>query len=120
MYRQAVEPDGFIDHSSTLKLVTSAHPGVLELLDRAGFGVVNKLRYTQLDRKLLTALIDRWRPEMSTFHLRVGEMTITLKGVVVLLGLPINGDPILKPDFPRNYMELCEPLLGLAPLEDVR
>ena len=47
-------------------------------------------------------------------------MTITLKGVVVLLGLPINGDPILKPDYPKNYMELCEPLLGLASPEDVR
>ena len=43
----------------------------------------------QLDRSLLTALVDRWRPETHTFHLPCGEMTPKLQDVAYLLGLPI-------------------------------
>ena len=43
----------------------------------------------QLDRSLLTALVDTWRPETHTFHLPCGEMTPTLQDVAYLLGLPI-------------------------------
>ena len=43
----------------------------------------------QLDRSLLTALVDRWRPETHTFHLPCGEMAPTLQDVAYLLGLPI-------------------------------
>jgi len=34
---------------------------------------------------------ERWHEETSSFHLPVGEMTITLDDVVCLLGIPING-----------------------------
>ncbi|KAK1697930.1 hypothetical protein QYE76_014627 [Lolium multiflorum] len=37
----------------------------------------------------LTALVDRWRPETHTFHLRAGEMAPTLQDVSMILGLPI-------------------------------
>ncbi|KAK1612682.1 hypothetical protein QYE76_036355 [Lolium multiflorum] len=42
----------------------------------------------------LTALVDRWRPETHTFHLRTGEMTPTLQDVSVILGLPIHGEAL--------------------------
>jgi hypothetical protein len=48
----------------------------------------------QLDRSLLTALVDRWRPETHTFHLPCGEMTPTLQDVAYLLGLPIVGEAV--------------------------
>jgi Plant mobile domain len=48
----------------------------------------------QLDKSLLTALVERWRPETSTFHLPVGELMVTLEDVCCLWGLPIRG--ILK------------------------
>ena len=48
----------------------------------------------QLDRSLLTALVDRWRPEKHTFHLPCGEMTPTLQDVAYLLGLPIVGEAV--------------------------
>src|SRR6185436_10239246 len=48
----------------------------------------------QLDRSLLTALVDRWRPETHTIHLPCGEMTPTLQDVAYLLGLPIVGEPV--------------------------
>ena len=48
----------------------------------------------QLDRSLLMALVDRWRPETHTFHLPFGEMTPTLQDVAYLLGLPIVGEAV--------------------------
>ena len=48
----------------------------------------------KLDWSLLTALVDRWRPETHTFHLPCGEMAPTLQDVAMLLGLPISGDAV--------------------------
>jgi len=52
----------------------------------------------RLDRPFLTALIERWRPEISMFHLREEEMTLTLQDVTVLLGLRINVPPVTGTD----------------------
>ncbi|CAI0400627.1 unnamed protein product [Linum tenue] len=43
----------------------------------------------KIDHDLPTAMTERWRPETHTFHLPEGEMTITLKDVAILTGLPI-------------------------------
>ncbi|KAK1628979.1 hypothetical protein QYE76_003294 [Lolium multiflorum] len=52
----------------------------------------------------LTALVDRWRPETHTFHLRAGEMTPTLQDVSMILGLPIQGEPVwANEDTIRTY-----------------
>ncbi|WVZ49915.1 hypothetical protein U9M48_001231 [Paspalum notatum var. saurae] len=48
-----------------------------------------------LDPALLTALVDRWRPETHTFHLPCGEMTITLEDTAMILGLPMDGSPVI-------------------------
>jgi Plant mobile domain len=45
----------------------------------------------QLDKSLLTALVERWRPETSTFHLPVDELTVMLEDVCYLWGLTIRG-----------------------------
>ena len=50
-----------------------------------------------LDASLLTALVDRWRPETHTFHFRWGEMTVTLEDVAMITGLPIAGEVIVPP-----------------------
>jgi hypothetical protein len=43
----------------------------------------------ELDCSLLTALLDRWRPEIHTFHLMCEKMTSTLQDISYLLRLPI-------------------------------
>ena len=52
-------------------------------------------RRITLDASLLSALVDRWRPETYTFHFRWGEMTVTLQDVSFLTGLPIRGEPLV-------------------------
>ena len=43
------------------------------------------------DRGLMSAFVERWHKETSSFHLPVGEVTITLGDVASLLHLPIVG-----------------------------
>ncbi|XP_062186040.1 protein MAIN-LIKE 1-like [Phragmites australis] len=50
-----------------------------------------------IEVSLLTGLVDRWRPETHTFHFPCGEMTVTLRDVAMLTGLPIRGTPLVLP-----------------------
>ena len=77
-------------------------PRLLPVLRRAGFYGVSRLGWLQLDHALITAMVERWREETHTFHFPIGEATITLQGVSVLLGLPIDGDPVIAPDTLRT------------------
>ncbi|KAK1603813.1 hypothetical protein QYE76_027486 [Lolium multiflorum] len=63
----------------------------------------------------LTALVDRWRPETHTFHLRAGEMTPTLQDVSMILGLPIQGEPLCMNTASDGWREQMENLIGMAP-----
>ena len=44
-----------------------------------------------LNAPLVSALVDRWRPETHSFHLRTGEMTVTLEDVSLITDLAIDG-----------------------------
>ncbi|KAI8534609.1 hypothetical protein RHMOL_Rhmol10G0103700 [Rhododendron molle] len=92
-------------------------PPVLELIRRARLEGLCSLPFVSVDWGLITALLERWRPETHTFHLRPGESTITLQDVEVLLGIPVEGKPVtgntnLKPH------DLCKRLLGEQPTEE--
>ncbi|XP_056682429.1 serine/threonine-protein phosphatase 7 long form homolog [Spinacia oleracea] len=92
------------------------HDRVLEFVRLAGFYGVHRLvgGGLALDRSLITALIERWRQETHTFHLAVGEATITLQDVAVLLGLRVHGAPVTG-DGTGVWSALVEELLGIRP-----
>jgi hypothetical protein len=70
----------------------------------------------QLDRSLLAALADRWRPKMHTFHLPCGEMAPTLQDVSYLLGLPIAGEVVGLVAMPPSWrVELQERFAPVNP-----
>ncbi|TMW83187.1 hypothetical protein EJD97_002548, partial [Solanum chilense] len=56
----------------------------------------------QYDRALVTAMVERWRPETHCFQLPFGEVTITLPDVQVLFGLCIDGDAVYIQDATRR------------------
>src|SRR6266540_6161949 len=62
----------------------------------------------QLDRSLLSALADRWRPETHMFHLPCGEMAPTLHDVTYLLGLPLVGPAVEPRVVPRTWLDDLE------------
>ncbi|KAK1607214.1 hypothetical protein QYE76_030887 [Lolium multiflorum] len=63
----------------------------------------------------LTALVDRWRPETHTFHLRAGEMAPTLQDVSMILALPIQGEPLCINTASDGWRQQMEGLIGRAP-----
>jgi hypothetical protein len=67
----------------------------------------------------ITALVDRWRPETHTFHLRTGEMTVTLQDVAMILALPIEGQPLFFDTKSEGWREKMVGLIGRAPPEPV-
>ena len=66
---------------------------------QAGFLDVAKLGKVKIDDTLVTALVERWRPELHIFHLLVGECIITLEDVALQLGLRIDGRPVTDPTY---------------------
>ena len=94
------------------------HPRVLDVIKLSGLYGVYKSNRPAIDRSLITALVERWRPETHTFHFRTGEATITLQDVEVLYGSPVNGDPVLGDESIRtigDWQNICQRLLGFIP-----
>ena len=57
----------------------------------SGLGSLIGCSLETLDRGLVSAFVERWHIKTSSFHMPVGEMTITLDDVSCLLHLPITG-----------------------------
>ncbi|KAL0359610.1 UNVERIFIED_CONTAM: protein MAIN-LIKE 2 [Sesamum angustifolium] len=86
----------------------------IELVKRAGFGYLRLIPAISLDNPLISALVERWRKETNTFHMTVGEMTVTLEDVAYLLGLRIDGEPVIGVTY-TTCDSVCVKYLGKAP-----
>ena len=101
-----------VHHSRTMinELITSYYhtipepePQIIPLLSSTGFQHIALIKQCKIDPALITALVERWRPETHTFHLPWGECTITLEDVA-------RGSP----------SQICHELLGEVPPENAR
>ncbi|XP_075085053.1 serine/threonine-protein phosphatase 7 long form homolog [Nicotiana tabacum] len=82
------------------------HPRIVRRLQDTSFYKIIEIGRLQLDWSLITALIEWWRPDTHTFHLPIGEATITLQDVEVLYGLSVDGHPVVYPHALREYTGL--------------
>ncbi|KAF7824736.1 serine/threonine-protein phosphatase 7 long form-like protein [Senna tora] len=87
---------------------------LVRYLRMAGFYGASRAGYFPYDHHLVSAFVERWRPETHTFHMPMGECTITLQDVAVQLGLPIEGMPVIG-STNHNWPQLCEECFGLRP-----
>ncbi|XP_070031703.1 serine/threonine-protein phosphatase 7 long form homolog [Nicotiana tomentosiformis] len=83
------------------------HPCVVQRLRDTGFYMILEIGRLQLDWSLITALIERWRPETHTFHLPIGEATITLQDVEAMREMTR-----------RQYLDMLQQLTGFRPQDE--
>ncbi|KAL9688675.1 hypothetical protein QQ045_033098 [Rhodiola kirilowii] len=100
----------------TVKHVTidPPDPRIRQYITNAGFYPWSIVANVIADPGLLTALVERWRPETHTFHFNGGEATITLHDVALLIGLPIEGRPVTGHAH-LTWLPICMRLLGDIP-----
>ncbi|QHO28340.1 uncharacterized protein DS421_7g215830 [Arachis hypogaea] len=86
------------------------HDRIMPYLDSAGLLHVARLNdyWFKLDAPLISAFVERWRPETHTFHMSFGECTITLQDVAYQFGLPVDGFPVSGCHF-KQLMEGGKP-----------
>ena len=66
-------------------------PEIMDMVAGTGLLPLTSCSIDTGDRGLLSAFVERWHDQTSSFHLPVGEVTITLDDVASLLHLPIKG-----------------------------
>ncbi|MFQ6644844.1 hypothetical protein Gotur_018853 [Gossypium turneri] len=87
-------------------------PLIENYLREAGFWHVATIgRGCKLDPKLISALIERWRPETHTFYLPCGKCTITLEDVQLQFGLLVNGFALTGSVQSADWGAVCYDLL---------
>ncbi|MFQ6636676.1 hypothetical protein Gotur_013274 [Gossypium turneri] len=88
-------------------------PLIENYLREAGFWHMATIgRGYKLDPKLISALIERWRPKTHTFHLPCRECTITLENVQLQLRLPVDGSALTGFVQSVDWGAVCYDLLG--------
>ena len=70
-----------------------------------------------MDAPLLTAFVDRWRPETHSFHLPCGEVSITLQDVAMILGLPLEGNAVTGMIQSDGWRDMVQAQVGIRPPE---
>lgn len=59
-----------------------------------GFGFLLQMPDIHVNHGMLTALLERFHYEYNTFHLPVGEMTITPENIYTILRISFAGDKV--------------------------
>ena len=104
------DPPGTLDCQSCHEELTLRVPmvddrvlAIVRLLGLEGLHLVPSL---QLDHALITTFVERWHPEIHTFHLPHCEMMITLQDVEVIMEMPIEGEAMVR-STKRTWTTMC-------------
>ena len=60
-------------------------------LQQAGLYHIAQISHMNINNHLISALVERWRLEIHTFHFACGECTVILEDVAIQLNLRVNG-----------------------------
>ncbi|XP_028201903.1 uncharacterized protein LOC114386094 [Glycine soja] len=122
-------PGGPRDPSERIKLKLVSHGRKVDKFGRPGPEIEGMIAATELsplircsvittDPGLTSSFVERWHRETSTFHLPVGELTITLDDMASLLHLPITGAlHTFEPLVTFDAVVLLTELLEVSPKE---
>ncbi|XP_027935732.1 protein MAIN-LIKE 1-like [Vigna unguiculata] len=81
-----------VSHIKKVKKLGRPHPAIAHFVLASGLSPLCDILYEYIDLGLVLGFVERWHPETNTFHLPIGEMTITLDDVWSLLHLSISGN----------------------------
>ena len=70
-------------------------PQIAAYITDAGLDGPPRVPNIDLDHALIMALVERWRSETHSFHLPHDEITITLQDMEVIMGVPVDGLPVV-------------------------
>lgn len=94
-------------YPSTMRLVRQLSDAQRAHIEACGFGHLLQMLVIRVNHKLLSALVERFHSEHNTFHLPIGEMTITPEDVYKILRIPFSG---------RRVDYHPSPYVGITPL----
>ena len=80
-----------MSHGRKMNKMGAPHPRILPAVELSGLVALVRASYDTIDKGLLCSFVERWHQETNSFHLPIGELTITLDDVSNLLHLPIMG-----------------------------
>ncbi|XP_050888688.1 uncharacterized protein LOC127093828 [Lathyrus oleraceus] len=75
----------------TSRVPLALPPQMESWVSRSGLASLQRMSLNKIDTNLVSAFVERWHLETSSFHMPFGEMSITLDDVACLLHLPIRG-----------------------------
>ncbi|XP_052723740.1 uncharacterized protein LOC128193700 [Vigna angularis] len=78
-----------ISHGKKVNKLGPCTEGIQHIVLNSSLMPLTNISYDYVDKGLLLGFIERWHFETSSFHLPIGEMSITLDNVSTLLHLPV-------------------------------
>ncbi|ERN13997.1 hypothetical protein AMTR_s00021p00179460 [Amborella trichopoda] len=88
----------------------------VELVNASRLGPLSIIWPGRIDHHLVSANVERWRFKTNTFHfnIHIGEMTPMLFDVYEILGLAVDGEPVICRPI-SDLQQYIEDNLGIVP-----
>ncbi|XP_028077089.1 protein MAIN-LIKE 1-like [Camellia sinensis] len=73
------------------------------IIAQSGLSQLARCTYRFVNKLLISSFVERWQLETNTFHMTVGEITLTLDDVGTIFGLPVVGKSVNVPDVTDHH-----------------